>query len=463
MNIVILGGGAAGATAAQFARKEDRKAEITVFEASEYPQYSRCGLPYALSGAIPEFESLIEFSAEWFKRNKIDLRLSTEVSKVEPDTNTISFSGLDGDGKLQYDSLIFATGARPSIPGIKGIAEGDAKKKGVFVFRGMDDAKALSEWCGEKNRKAVIVGAGLVGLEVAEALHIMGHEVAVVEFLDSILPGMIDPDTAAPLLEKMSSLGISARTRALVEEILGDGSVAEAVVKDRDTGTEERIEYDTVIQENGQKPSTSLAKDAGCALGRHGHIRVDERCESSVPGIYAVGDCAEYVDFVTGAESPSGMGTTAVKMGEVAGINAAGGSFALPRGFLNSRVSRLFGLEISAVGPISSSLTEAGIAQVQARVKGSTLPVYYPGGKDIMVKLTASKEDGKLLACQIVGEEGAGLRVNLAAAMILAGFTARDLALFETTYAPPVAPTVDVLATAAEAIMIKLRRSGKSG
>lgn len=463
MKIAILGGGAAGATAAQFARKEDRKAEITVFEASAYPQYSRCGLPYALSGTIPQFESLIEFSAEWFKRNKIDLKLSTEVLNVEHDTRTISFRGPEGDGKTQYNSLIFATGARPSIPRIKGITEGDAKKQGVFVFRGMDDAKSVKEWCDSKGRKALVVGAGLVGVEVAEALHTMGHEVAIVEFLDSILPGMIDPDIAAPLLEKTSSLGIPARTRASVEEVIGIDSVEGVIVKDRDSGSEERMDCDTVVLATGQKPSTELAKGVGCALGKHGHIRVNERCESSVPGVFAIGDCAEYKDFVTGAESPSGMGTTAVKMGEVAGINAAGGSIVLPRGFLNSRVSRLFGLEISAVGPISSSLSVAGIAFVQVRVKGSTLPAYFPGGKELMVKLMASQEDGKLLACQIVGEEAAGLRINLVGAMILAGFSVRELALFETTYAPPVAPTVDVLATAAEAVMIKLKRSGKTG
>lgn len=463
MNIAIVGGGAAGATAAQFARKEDRKAEIAVFEASEYPQYSRCGLPYALSGAIPEFESLIEFSAEWFRRNRIDLRLSTEVLAVDHDARTISFIGQEGDGEAQYDSLIFATGARPSVPRIKGISDAGSKKQGVFVFRGMDDARSLKRWCGSKRRRALVIGAGLVGVEVAEALHTMGHEVAIVEFLDSLLPGTVDPDIASYLSDKLSSLGIEARTRSSVDEVVGDDSVEGAVVKERDSGSEERMECDTVILATGQKPVTELAKGAGCALGRLGHIKVNERCESSVAGVFAAGDCAEYRDFVTGAESPSGMGTTAVKMGEVAGINAAGGAIALPRGLLNSRVSRLFGLELSAVGPISSSLSAEGIAYVQARVKGSTLPAYFPGGKELTVKLTASKDDGKILACQIVGEEGAGLRVNLVGAMILSGLTAKELALFETAYAPPVAPTVDVLAIAAEAVMIKFKRSGKTG
>jgi len=459
MKIVIVGGGAAGATAAQFARKQDRKVDITVFEGTGYPQYSRCGLPYALSGKIPSFDSLVEFSTEWFQRNRINLHLNTRVTGIDTNRKSVETEGPNGKKETEYDSLIFATGASATVLNIQGIQKNNYPRKGVFLFRGMDDAKTLRKWCDERTRTVVIIGSSLVGLECAESLHELGHEVTIVKRRESVLQRMIDNDMADPLITAMKNAGIELRTICSIEAVLGEEAVQGIRIRRKEDDGVEEIACDTILLGTGQAPNSSLAEKVGCDLSERGHIKVDSRCETSVKGVFAVGDCSAYKDIVTGRESPAFTGTMAVKMGKVAGINASGGEAELPDGFLKTRVTKLFGLEIAAVGPISSELSESDLKFVQSRVKGSTLPTYYPGGKELLVKIVASLEDGKLLSCQVVGEEGCALRATAIGGMILGGLRAEDLAMLETAYAPPVAPTVDVLAAAAEGILIKLRRS----
>ncbi|MDH4123212.1 MAG: FAD-dependent oxidoreductase [Thermoplasmata archaeon] len=461
MRIVIIGGGAAGATAAQFARKQSRDAEIDIFESTKYPQYSKCGLPYVLTGKISSFENLIEFTEEWFQRNKIRLHLSTVVSSVDVSSKRLVVSDAEREKTISWDSLIFATGASPSLPGIGGILSGDKLREGIFQFRNIDDAKALKEWCAKGKRKILVVGAGLVGLECAEALHELQHQVTVVEYLDSVLPTMIDSDMAEIVASAIDRAGISLRTSASVQSVADSEIVKSANLKSRTDGPTEEIECDTVVLATGIRPTTELAIQAGCEVGKSGHIRVNEKCETSVKDVFAVGDCTQYRDAVIAVEWPVGLGTLAVKMGEIAGKNSAGGDAVLPSGFLYSRVTKLFGLEIGGVGPLSSALSKAGIKYVQSRVKGSTLPPYYPGGKEITVKLTARADDARLLSCQIIGEIESGLRADIIGAAITGGLKVQDLSMLETAYAPPVAPCVDVLTTAAQAIMIRLEHSRK--
>lgn len=462
MRIVIIGGGAAGATAAQFARKQSREAEITVLELSRYPQYSKCGLPYVLSGEISDFQELIEFSEEWFQRNRIELCLGSSAADIDPIGRSVRAIGEGGERKIDFDSLVFATGASPSLPKIDGILADGSLRDGIFQLRDMDDAKKLRDWCAKQKRRVLIVGAGLVGLEIAEALHSNGHEVHVVELLESALPTMIDPDMAQLLEQEISNHNVSLKTSTYLKSVRPNDEGLTVRIVSRKDGSQEESVVDTIVLATGQKPVTELARKIGCRVGKSGHIAVDRRCETSLKGIFAVGDCTQYADAITGIEWPVGLGTLAVKMGEIAGKNAAGGNVSLPDGFLNTRVSRLFGVEIGAVGPLSSALEAAGIRFVQARVKGKTLPAYYPGGKEITAKLVASADDGRILACQLIGEKEAGFRADIIAAMIMGKLKVEDLTMLETAYAPPVAPCIDVLISAAQAIMIKLERSKRT-
>lgn len=459
MRIVIIGGGSAGATAAQFARKQSRDAEIIVIERGHYPEYSRCGLPHALTGEIPQFDDLVEFSSEWFQRNKIDLRLSSEVAHVDASHRTIEIIGPAGRTAEPYDSLVFATGATPSVPKIEGVLDKNQLRAGVFQFKGMDDARSLRQWCDKAKRNVLVVGAGLIGLEVAESLRHLGHEVVVVEYLDSILPTMIDADMTDPIVSAASNMGIRIMTSSAVEALIRKDTIESAKVTScKDSGSTV-LKCDTVILATGQRPDNSLAQSIGCITGRAGHIRVNDRCETNLKGVFGVGDCTEYLDFITGNALLVGLGTLAVKMGEIGGKNAAGGDAHLPKGFLNARVTRLFGMQIAATGPLSTALADASMKSIQSRTKGSTLPAYFPGGKDLLVKLIASADDGRLLSGQIIGEREAAMRIDIISALIMGGLGARDLAQLENAYAPPVAPCVDVLTAAAQAIMIKMERA----
>ncbi len=465
--IVIIGGGCGGGTAAQFARKTDREAEITMIEREPYPQYSRCGLPYGISGIIPELTNLIEAPEERLRKNRISVLLGTNVTRVDAGARTVHAESLDGKKhELQYDSLVLATGAKASVPPIRGVTkEGgrpDELKPGVFVLRTIDDAKGIQS-LASKGKRAVVIGAGLVGLEVAEALMVRGCRVTIVEFLPNCILAMVDDDMAQVMSAAIANHGVKMFTEFQVTDIIGDDRAKGVVAKDRKTGEEREFVADLVIVATGQRGETELAKQIGCSVGATKQIVVNDRCETCVEGAFAVGDCTEYPELVTGKPTVSGLGTIAVKMAMVAGVNAAGGNECLPRGFLQTRATEPFGCQVAAVGPTTPQLEAAGIKPVVGKVRGFTLPDYYPGRKEIMVKVLAHPSDGRILGAQIVGEDRVHMRVNAFAVAIMAGMTVHDLSKLETAYCPPAAPTIDVITIACEAARLKFSRARQCG
>jgi NADH oxidase (H2O2-forming) len=463
--IVIVGGGCGGATAAQFARKTDRTAEITIIEREPYPQYSRCGLPYGISGIIPDFVNLIEAPEERLKKNRIALHLGTEASKVDKEKKIVYAKSADKTFELPYDSLILATGARASVPPIKGAFKDGGQpgelKKGVYVLRTIEDARGIQS-LGHKGKRAVVVGAGLVGLEVAEALMVRGCKVTIVEYLSNCILAMVDDDMAQLMAEAIAKHGVKLLTNYQVTEILGEDKANAVVANERVTG-EERTPYaDLIVIATGQRGETELAKQVGCTVGVTRQIVIDDRCETCEKDVYAIGDCTEYPDLITKKAVVSGLGTIAVKMAMVAGVNAAGGSDRLPPGFILTRATEPFGCQVAAVGPTTPQLEAIGIKPVVGKVRSFTLPDYYPGRKEIMVKVLAHPETGKILGAQIVGEDRVHMRINAFAVAIQAGMTVSDLARLETAYCPPAAPTVDPITIACEAAKIKLARGIKT-
>jgi len=453
-DIVVIGCGASGGTAAQFAKKTDRKASVTIIEKGKYPQYSKCGLPYVISGKIPKATNLIEFSEEWFKKANIELLLDTTVEKIDVVNQIIKAKKENFVIEKSYSSLIICTGAKPSIPPIKNVETNGKLVDGIHVVRTIDDAEKIS-YEVKKITKATVVGAGLIGLEMADGLCKKGIKVTVVEALPHILANTLDEDMSELVHEKISN-NITILTNHLATKVEAkDGRVSKVFIKSNETGREQIIDTDLLIIATGGKPEVTLAKDAGCKIGKIGGIVVNEKSETTVKNIYAAGDCTEYIDFVTKKPVQIGMGSVAVRQGVAAGTDAAGGDYKLPKGVLLSRTSEFFGLEIAAVGPISSGAGDFSV--VSGKFNGFSLPEYFPGGKPITVKVGVDEKTGQILYAQAVGDKAAQ-RINTFACAILSGIDVESFRKLETTYAPPIAPTLDAVTLSCDIVSMKLNR-----
>jgi NADH oxidase (H2O2-forming) len=454
--IIIIGGGAGGGTSAQFARKTNRRADVTVFEKGLYPQYSKCGLPYTISGVIPSADHLIEFNEEWFKKEKINLLLDTTVERINIDEHVVIAKRNKDEVEASFNRLILATGAEPFIPPIKNIMGKDGVINGAYTLRTIDDAKGIINTM-KKSRSATIIGAGLIGLETAEALVKKGLKVCIVEALPRILANTVDEDISSVIAEEVNK-HLRVYTNHIATEVnKEDDTIKHVVIKNKETNEEQVIPTDILIIAAGCKPEVSLAKQIGCRLGETGGIMVNERSETTVDGVYAVGDCTEYKDLITGAPILIGLGSIVVRQGIAAGVNAAGGSYTLPAGVLYTRTSRFFDLEVAAVGPTASTLERYNVSFVNGRFKGSSLPDYYPGGEPVIIKVGADEESGRLLYAQGVGCNAAQ-RINVYASAILKGMSVHEMKRLETAYAPPVAPTLDPLTLASDVCSMKLKR-----
>lgn len=446
--IIIIGCGAAGGTAAQFARKTDRKCSISVIEKGKYPQYSKCGLPFAISGKITNFLNLIEFSEDWFKKAGIDLFLENIVEKIDIKNKKVTFKKDKSVIEKPYDSLVFATGAKPCIPPIKNIIINDKLIKNVYTLRTIDDAKNISLSI-EKGKNATIIGAGLIGLEMAETLFKREMKVTVIEALPQILPNTLDLEMSKIVLNELIKKIMIFTNHIAIKADNKNEKIEKVIIKNNENSEEKEIKTDLLIIATGLKPDTTLAKDIGCKLNKKGYIIVDNKCETSLKDIYAVGDCTEYKDFVTKKPVQIGLGSIAVRQGITAGVNAAEGNYFLMDGVLQTCTSEFFSLEIAAVGFCSNEL-------ISGKFNGSSLPSYFPGGKPITVKIFTN-EKGIIKGAQTVGDNAAQ-RINTIATAILGGLDIETFRKLETAYAPPIAPTLDAVTLAGDIISMKLSR-----
>jgi NADH oxidase (H2O2-forming) len=447
--IVIVGCGVSGTTAAFYARKTDRASEITIVGSETLTEYSRCGLPYAFSGVVPTLKSLIGYEEDFYEHtNRINLRLGLTAKRILPNQHSIELDNHDNeDHQLRYDSLILATGAYPTTLNVPG-----SDLRGVFTIRTMDDVERLANYLQDtKAKKVAVVGAGLTGSEMAEALLLRGLSVLQAEIVPEILPVILDPDMASLVREEGQKHGVDYHLSSTVDEIVGNqGRVASIRISGQG------FDVDAVIIAIRVKPNTELAKEADISLGESGGIRTNERMATSIPDVYAAGDCIETFDLVTHRHVFFQLATTAVRQSMVAGINAAGGNATYP-GSTGVTTVKLFGLEVATLGPTTNSAERIGKKPVSVRVTGSTRLSYYPGGKDLTVKLLGDPATGKLLGAQLIGEEGATLRVNLASMAAHLGLTVQQFSEIETCYSPPLAPVWDPITIAAQALLRKLK------
>jgi len=449
--IAIIGCGAGGGTAAQFVRKTDRKAEITIFEKGEYSQYSKCGLPYVISGTIADFNNLIEFSEDWFKKANIDLHLETTVEKIDAKKKIIIAKKGNNVVEKSYDTLIIATGAKPFIPPIENV-----DVDGVFAVRTIDDVKNISSFI-KKDGNATIVGAGLIGLEMTDNLRKKGMKITVVEALPMILANNLDEDMVKIVGERIPD-DVKILTNHRVEKVEStNGKISKIVIKSQEKNEEITIDSDLLIIAAGTKPDIDLAKSIGCKIGETGGVVVNKRCETSVQNVYAIGDCTEFVEYITAKPALIGLGSIVVRQGISSGINAAGGDYELHKGILNTSTSEFFGVEIAAVGPTTKGIEDI-FSVVTGHFNGSSLPDYYPDGKPISVKILVDKYTGLIISAQAVGENAAQ-RINMFACAILGQLDVETLRKLETAYAPPIAPTLDVVTLVCDIVSKKLSRN----
>jgi len=452
--IWIIGCNTAGTSAAIWGRKINRHAEINIIDKEKYTEYSRCGLPYAISGEIPSFDNLVLHTVSWYtKILKANVYLTSEVKKINIRNQTIVFENTQSKEVREepYDKLIIATGSIPKVPPIKGVLD----TKGVFFLKTMDDARKIKE-TATAAKHVTIIGAGLIGVELAEAFHALGLNITIIEFLPSVLPIMIDPDMSRVLYTKMEEEKIKVILNTAAKEVFNDNDKVKIIAEHRETGEVYEIESDLVIVSTGMAPNVSLAKDAGIELGALGGIKVNEKMETNVDNIYAAGDCVETTNLITKKPFISGLGTIAARQGRVAGMNAMGGDVSFP-GAIAARVTKLFGYEIAATGLTSYDAERNGIDIISARIKGYDREEYYPDKQQNIVKLIVNKGTQKLIGGQIIGR-GASHRINILTATIMHNLSLDDIINLETNYAPPIAPVWDPVAIAAMTVKSKLER-----
>jgi len=448
--IVVIGCGVSGTTAAFHARKTDRTAEIVLIGDENLPEYSRCGLPYAFSGIVPSLNALIGHDESFYEQtNRVKLRLGWDCTGIDASTQRVQLTR-PSDGQketLDYDSLILTTGARAATMTLPG-----SDLRGVFTIRTMEDMERLADRLSEvKTKRVAIIGAGLTGSEMAEALLIRQVSVLQAEIFPEILPAILDPDMASIVRQKGEEHGVEYHLQSTIEEIHGDkGEVSGVKISGKN------YEADAVIFAVKVRPNTELAGKAGIALGEFGGIRTDERMETSGKNVYAAGDCVETYDRITRRHVFFQLATTAVRQAMVAGVNAAGGTSKYP-GSTGVTTVKLFGLEVASFGPTTTLAERLGIHPLSVRITGSTRLTYYPGGKDLTVKLLAHPDDGRLIGAQLVGEEGATLRANFASMGAHLGLSVEEFAEIETCYSPPLAPVWDPVTIAAQALLRKLK------
>jgi NADH oxidase (H2O2-forming) len=444
--IVIIGAHAAGMDAASAARKTDRTAEITLIADEKHVGYSRCGLPFVLGGQIPSFQSLIVFPPAFFQMMKLNLKTEKKVTSINTANKTLETTDKAGKTEtIPYDSLIMATGASSFTPPIKG-----KEKQGIHSLRTLEDGEKINQVIKKGAKTAVVMGAGLIGLETAIALHERGLKVTVVELLPQVLPTMLDAEMAKMVQEMLQEKGISMMTGKGVEEFLGTENVTGIVAGG------EQFDADLFVSAFGVKANTQLATNAGITLGETKMIKTSAKMETSVKDVYAVGDCAESTHIVTQKPTVAQLGTVAVRQGKVAGINAGGG-YALFTGVLGSAVSRLFDTDVGVTGLTEFFAQKAGIETVTGTIASKTKADYYPGALPIKVKLVVEKESQRIIGAQIIGGEEVTQRINAISFAIQKQMTVRELAKADTAYAPPLCETWEPLVLAAEMVLMKLK------
>ena len=440
MKILIVGGVAGGATAAARIRRNTEEAEIILFEKGAYISYANCGLPYYIGGVIEERERLFVQTPEAFgKRFNIDVRTHSEVTAIDRSMKKVTVRTAEGKIYTEsYDKLLLSPGASPVRPPLKGI-----DSEGIFTLRNVNDTDRIKQYLNEKQvRRAVIVGGGFIGLEMAENLVHAGVEVSVVEMADQVM-GPIDYSMASLVHEHLTQKGVKLYLSQAVEAFEQTDAGLDVAFK-----SDTRLQVDMVILSIGVRAETRLASEAGLKLGEMKGIYVDEYLQTSDKDIYAVGDAIEFPHPVTGKPWLNFLAGPANRQARIVADNLVFGNQVKYEGSIGTSIAKVFDLTVASTGLPAKRLKQMGIDYLSSTTHSASHAGYYPGALQMAIKITYSPKDGKLYGAQVVGCDGVDKRIDEFALVIKQGGTVYDLTRLEHAYAPPFSSAKDPVAIA---------------
>lgn len=441
--LVVIGGGAAGMSAASAARRvnPDLDLDIVVLEAGGYAAYGMCGLPYYLSGVVARAEALLAYPPSFFREQRhLDLRLHTMATRLDAERRVVHVREHGRDTRLDYDRLIVTTGATPAMPPLRGLDD-----PYVFTVRTLEDAITLRSLIDAGHiGRALIVGGAYIGLEMAEALASRGVKVTVAEALPAVMPNL-DPPVSALVEEEVRRHGVDLRLGTSLEQVRRTAEGLTAMLNG------EPVTVDVLVVAVGVRAGSAIAADAGAATGPGGALLVDDQMRTSLPDVYAAGDCIAPFHRVLGRPAFVPLGPAANKTGRVAGTVAAGGR-ARFAGIVGTAVVKVFDLAVARTGLTLSEARAEGLRAVATDTTGKSRAKYYPDSDPVHIRLI-HETGGRLLGAQMVGGEGVAKRIDVVAVALQAGFDVDDLAGADLSYAPPYAPVYEPILLAAQAAM----------
>jgi NADPH-dependent 2,4-dienoyl-CoA reductase/sulfur reductase-like enzyme len=446
MHLVIIGGSDAGISAALRVRELDPSVEATVVVADDYPNFSICGIPFHIAGQVPNWRSLAHRTRADLEATGMQLLTKHIAQAIDARSRTVTAAVPDGSLRtLPYDRLVIGTGAVPVLPPIEGLQRLDPSD-GVHVLHTMEDMFALEETLVTRNPDgALIVGAGYIGLEMADALITRGVSVTVVEQLPQVL-ATVDPELAEPVQLELERNGVEVVLNTRVQSIEQSG---DALTVRGDGGFERRVGIVLVVV--GVRPDSALAAAAGVELGARGAIAVNRRMETNLPYIYAAGDCAETYHRVLERNAYLPLGTTAHKQGRVAGENAIGGEQEFA-GSLGTQVVKVFELHVARTGLRDREAEEGGFAPLTVTAAADDHKAYYPGAHPIEMRWTGDHQTGRLLGVQLAGHEGSEVakRIDVVATALFNGMAVESINELDLSYTPPLGSPWDALQIGAQ-------------
>ena len=436
MRYIIVGGVAGGASTAARLRRLDEHAEIILFEKGTYISYANCGLPYYIGDIITDRNQLFVQTAASFKeRFNIDARVMHEVTGIFPDTKNVQIKNLKTNEayELSYDKLVLSPGAEPIRPPLDGI-----NSEGVFTLRNVVDTDRIKAYTNQfPNGKAVIIGGGFIGLEMAENLHHLGMQVTIIEMGNQIL-APVDFPIAAIAQQHIRSKGIDLRLKTTVTGFERNENGLKVFMKDQMP-----VDADIVILSIGVKADTRLATAAGLVLGSAKAILVNDYLQTSNPDIYALGDAIEFINPITRNSMPTYLAGPANKQGRICANNIVLGNKHKYNGSINTAIVKIFDLTVAVAGVASKHLTAAKIEHLVSTTHSGSHAGYYPGSEQMSIQINFSPIGGQLLGAQIIGTDGVDKRIDTLSSVIQRGSTIQELTEFEHAYAPPYSSAKD--------------------